>query len=217
MNWFMHHPVLLGLVGAAVAVAYGLYLTWWLLQQSAGQRADAGDLRGRAGRRRGLSQEAVHDDRDRRGRAVHPARRLPQARLGARVRVPRRRDPLGGRRVHRDERGRALERPDRGGGARRPEAGARRRLQGGLGDRAARRRPRPVRRHRLLLVPDRRAAQLADLGDQRPDRPRVRRLADLGLRASRRRHLHEGRRRRRRPRRQDRGRASPRTTRATRQ
>ena len=38
------------------------------------------------------------------------------------------------------------------------------------------------------------------------DRPRLRRLADLGLRPSRRRHLHQGRRRRRRPRRQDRGR-----------
>ena len=36
MNWFMHHPVLLGLVGAGVAVAYGLYLTWWLLKQPAG-------------------------------------------------------------------------------------------------------------------------------------------------------------------------------------
>jgi K(+)-stimulated pyrophosphate-energized sodium pump len=36
MDWFMHHPVLLGLVGAAVAVAYGLYLTWWLLAQPAG-------------------------------------------------------------------------------------------------------------------------------------------------------------------------------------
>src|SRR5438046_1730259 len=36
MDWFMHHPVLLGLVGAAVAVAYGMYLTWWLLQQPAG-------------------------------------------------------------------------------------------------------------------------------------------------------------------------------------
>jgi K(+)-stimulated pyrophosphate-energized sodium pump len=36
MDWFMHHPVLLGLVGAGVAVAYGLYLTWWLLQQPAG-------------------------------------------------------------------------------------------------------------------------------------------------------------------------------------
>ena len=42
--------------------------------------------------------------------------------------------------------------------------------------------------------------------DPRPRRARVRRLADLGLRAARRRHLHEGRRRRRRPRREDRGR-----------
>src|ERR1044072_2794484 len=36
MDWFMHHPVLLGLIGAAVAVGYGLYLTWWLLAQPAG-------------------------------------------------------------------------------------------------------------------------------------------------------------------------------------
>jgi K(+)-stimulated pyrophosphate-energized sodium pump len=36
MDWFMHHPVLLGLVGAGVAVAYGLYLTSWLLRQPAG-------------------------------------------------------------------------------------------------------------------------------------------------------------------------------------
>ena len=36
MDWFMQHAVLLGLVGAGVAVAYGLYLTWWLLQQPAG-------------------------------------------------------------------------------------------------------------------------------------------------------------------------------------
>src|SRR5918911_4321210 len=36
MDWFMDHPVLLGLVGAGVAVGYGLYLTWWLLQQPAG-------------------------------------------------------------------------------------------------------------------------------------------------------------------------------------
>jgi K(+)-stimulated pyrophosphate-energized sodium pump len=32
----MHHPVLLGLVGAGVAVGYGIYLTWWLLKQPAG-------------------------------------------------------------------------------------------------------------------------------------------------------------------------------------
>src|SRR5262245_4204186 len=36
MDWFMHHAVLIGLVGAGVAVGYGLYLTWWLLQQPAG-------------------------------------------------------------------------------------------------------------------------------------------------------------------------------------
>src|SRR4051794_6149803 len=36
MDWFMHHPVLLALVGAGVAVGYGLYLTWWLLKQPAG-------------------------------------------------------------------------------------------------------------------------------------------------------------------------------------
>jgi len=36
MDWFMHHPVLLGLVGAGVAVGYGFYLTWWLLKQPSG-------------------------------------------------------------------------------------------------------------------------------------------------------------------------------------
>ena len=45
----------------------------------------------------------------------------------------------------------------------------------------------------------------ARVGGRRPHRARVRRLAHLRLRPSRRRHLHEGRRRRRRPRRQDRG------------
>ena len=95
-------------------------------------------------------------------------------------------------------------------------AGAQRRVPRRLGHRPARRRPRPARRRRLLLGPHRLARQLARLGDRRPHRARLRRLADLGLRPSRRRHLHEGRRRRRRPRREDRGRASPRTTRATR-
>src|SRR4029079_18371581 len=36
MDWFMDHPVLLALVGAAVAVGYGLWLTYWLLQQPDG-------------------------------------------------------------------------------------------------------------------------------------------------------------------------------------
>ena len=36
MNWFMHHAVLLALVGASVAVGYGLWLTTWLLKQPPG-------------------------------------------------------------------------------------------------------------------------------------------------------------------------------------
>src|SRR5580704_1110819 len=36
MNWFMHHPVLVGLVGAGIAVGYGLWLTSWLLRQPEG-------------------------------------------------------------------------------------------------------------------------------------------------------------------------------------
>ena len=64
----------------------------------------------------------------------------------------------------------------------------------------------PRRRRRLLLVSHRGAQPHPDDRDPRSRRARVRRLADLGLRPARRRHLHEGRRRRRRPRRQDRGR-----------
>jgi K(+)-stimulated pyrophosphate-energized sodium pump len=36
MSWFLDHPVLLALVGSAVAVGYGLYLTSWLLKQPDG-------------------------------------------------------------------------------------------------------------------------------------------------------------------------------------
>ena len=36
MNWFMHHPVLLALVCAGVAVGYGFYLIFWLLKQPEG-------------------------------------------------------------------------------------------------------------------------------------------------------------------------------------
>jgi K(+)-stimulated pyrophosphate-energized sodium pump len=36
MDWFMHHAVLLALVCAAIAVAYGLWLTFWLLKQPDG-------------------------------------------------------------------------------------------------------------------------------------------------------------------------------------
>jgi K(+)-stimulated pyrophosphate-energized sodium pump len=36
MDWFMHHPVLLALICAGVAVGYGLWLTLWLLKQPEG-------------------------------------------------------------------------------------------------------------------------------------------------------------------------------------
>ncbi len=83
--------------------------------------------------------------------------------------------------------------------------GAERRLPRRRDHRPAGRRARADRRRRLL-----RRAHL-DLQRQpqdrrrRADRSRLRRLADLSLREARRRHLHEGRRRRRRPRRQGRG------------
>src|ERR1700761_1524917 len=36
MSWFMDHAVLFALLCSVAAIAYGLYLTWWLLQQPAG-------------------------------------------------------------------------------------------------------------------------------------------------------------------------------------
>ena len=36
MDWFQHHAVLFALLCALAAIAYGLYLTVWLLRQPAG-------------------------------------------------------------------------------------------------------------------------------------------------------------------------------------
>ena len=36
MDFFVDHAVLFALLCAGVAIAYGLYLTWWLLRQPAG-------------------------------------------------------------------------------------------------------------------------------------------------------------------------------------
>ena len=205
MDWFMHHAVLVALVGAGVAVAYGLWLTTWLLKQPAGNERMQEIARAVQEGRGRLPEAAVHDDRGRRDRAVPPARVLRQARLGGGVRLPDRRRALRGRRLHRHERRGSLERAHRRGRARRGRTGAQGGVPGGVGHRPPRGGARARRRRRLLLVPHRRSQPHADLGDPRPRRARVRRLADLGLRPSRRRHLHEGRRRRRRPRRQDRG------------
>ncbi|HJX76612.1 MAG TPA: sodium/proton-translocating pyrophosphatase, partial [Gaiella sp.] len=36
MNFFVDHAVLFALVCAGIAILYGVYLTWWLLSQPAG-------------------------------------------------------------------------------------------------------------------------------------------------------------------------------------
>ena len=66
-------------------------------------------------------------------------------------------------------------------------------------------RARAARRGRLLRRADRRLQRLPEDRRRRAHRARLRRLADLGVREARRRHLHQGRRRRRRPGRQGRG------------
>ena len=206
MDFFNDHAVAFALVCAGVAVGFGLYFTLVAAEAAGGERADAGDLARGPGGRGGVPAPAVHDDRGGRRRPVPADRLLQRARLGHGDRLRDRRDPLGRRRLHRHERRRALERAHRGGREVGPAPRVQRRLPRRLGRRPARRRPRPARRRRLLRLPHRRPRQQPGVGDRRPDRPRVRRLADLRLRPPRRRHLHEGRRRRRRPRRQDRGR-----------
>ena len=150
--------------------------------------------------------QAVHDDRGGRDRAVPPARLLRPARLGRRLRLPVRSDPLVGGRLHRHERGRPLQRPHRGSCPRRAPARVQGRVPRRLGDGAPRRRARAPRSRRLLLDPHRLAEPHPGFRGPRPARTSVRRLADLGVRPSRRGDLHEGGGRRRRPRREDRGR-----------
>ena len=206
MNWFKDNAVGIALVCSLVAIAYGLYLTQWLLKLSPGNE-----------RMQEISR-AVQE-----GAAAYLKKQYTTIAfvaivpflllgfynelgwgtaigflIGAR--------PLLRCGLHRHERRRALERADGRGGTRRARSRARGRVQGRLRDRAARRRARPVRRRRILLGAHRLARPHAFVRHPRPDRPRVRRLADLGLRATRRRHLHEGRRRRRRPGGEDRGR-----------
>ena len=204
--FFQDHAVLFALICALVAVPARSLPDAVAAPPAGRQRAHAGDRARRAGGRGGLPQEAVHGRRARRDRPVPAARPLRQARLGQRLRLPDRRRSLGGGGLHRHECGRPLERAHRGCGPGRPQAGVRRRVQGRLRHRPAGRRSRPARRRRLLPAADAGHGPLARLGHRRPRRARVRRLADLGVRATRRRDLHEGGGRRRRPGREDRGR-----------
>ncbi len=165
----------------------------------AGQREDAEHLAGRPAGRARVPEPSVHNDRRCRGGRVRGADLHPEHRCSGRLFD--RSDPLRLDRLHRHERVGALQRARRRGGQGRRLAGAKGRVPRRRDHRPARGRARAARRLRLL----RRA--YIDLQRQpqdcsgRADRPRLRRLADLCVREARRRHLHEGRRRRRRPRR----------------
>ncbi len=167
------------------------------------QRAHAGDLRRRPGGRQGISQPPVSDHRGRRRTAGNPDRCASGRHHRHRLRHRWRAFGSGG--LHRHEPLGPRQRPRRRGGSRRRAAGLGRSLQGRLGDRPAGCRPGPARRRRLLRDPDPRRPHRQGSG-RCPHRPRLRRFADLGLRPSRRRHLHQGGRCRRGPRRQGGGR-----------
>ena len=172
-----------------------------------GQCTHAGDRRRHPRGCAGLSRPPVHDHRHRRRRGV-PARLVAAVRH-CRDRLPDRRSAFGRRRLHRHARLGARQCAHRAGGLQQPGRRSRHRLQVRRHHRHAGCRPRAARRLRLLLDPDRpdgpRRRQ-RPRGHRRAGGARLRRLADLDLRPSRRRHLHQGRRRRRRPRRQGRGR-----------
>ena len=172
------------------------------------QPTHAGDFRrGRRGRA-GLSQAPVHDHRRRRGHCLHHHWALAVVDGGDRLRY--RRDPVGRRGLHRHERLGARQRAHRAGGDEIARRRPRYRLPLGGCDRSARRRPRASRRGRIFWRPHwgSRPWPVRSRDDRRAGRARVRRLAHLDLRPSRRRHLHQGRRCRRRSRRQGRGRHS---------
>ena len=190
-----------------LAIVYAVWAIRSVLAADAGnarmQEIAAAIARGRAG----LSQAPVHHDRHRRRRDLR--HRLAISSAGCvRDRLPDRRGAVGRGRLHRHERLGARQRAHRPGRHHLARGRARARLQGRRHHRHAGRRPRAARRHGLFRLPDRLAGICAGQPhrDRRAGRARLRRLADLDLRPSRRRHLHQGRRRRRRPGRQGRGR-----------
>ena len=116
MDFFNDQAVLFALLCAGAAIAFGMYLTWWILKQPAGNermQEIAAAIQEGAAAYLNKQYKAIAIV------AVVPflaARSLQRARLGCRVRVPDRRGALGCCRLHRDERRGALERPDRRGG-----------------------------------------------------------------------------------------------------
>ena len=91
MDFFSDHAVAFALVCAAAAVLFGLYLTYWLLKQPAGNermREISGAVQEGAAAYLKKQYTAIARRRDRRDPGD---RLLPQARLGDGVRLPDRR------------------------------------------------------------------------------------------------------------------------------
>ena len=171
-----------------------------------GQPAYAGDLRRHPRRRAGLSGPAVHNHCDRRRRRLHPC--LVAAFRHRRSRLPDRRAVVGRGRIHRHARLGARQCAHGAGRLQQPRGRPRHRLQVRRHHRHAGGRFGAAWRCGLLSDPYRadglrhRRQRAAARSHRCAGGARLRRLADLDLRASWRRHLHQGCRCRRRPRRQ---------------
>ena len=157
------------------------------------QSKDAGN-RGRGARgRAGLSAAPIHHDRPRRHRHLRAAGLFPRhAGCG---RVCDRRDPVGRGRLHRHERLRPRQRAHGAGRDHLARRRSRARLQGRCHHRHAGRRSRAARRHHLFRLshPLHGSCRQQPHGGRRDGCARLRRLADLDLRPSRRWHLHQRR------------------------
>ena len=148
MDFFVDHAVLFALVCAGVAIAYGMYLTWWLLKQPAGNARMQEISR--------AVQEGAAAYLTKQYTTIAMVAVVPFLALGfynklgwgTAIGLPRRCHAVRRGGLHRHERRRALERPHRRGrpGGRRP--GLPRRVPRRLGDGPPRRRPRPARGRR---------------------------------------------------------------------
>ena len=106
----------------ALSIVYAIWATASVLKADAGNAAHAGDRGRDPGRRAGLSQAPIHDDRHRRRRDLRAAGLLP--RHAGRGRLPDRRGAVGRRRLHRHERLGARQRAHRAGARTEPAAAA---------------------------------------------------------------------------------------------